>query len=120
MRRSTAGSWGSRAPASPPRSPHFALPALARSGEHTPELPSRPPLLCRLFFLNAPAPPDISPLPLHDALPFLGGGRGGRGVAPRLSRTRGRMGGAGPPGPGEKKEEFCGGRRGLSRASSPP
>src|SRR2546425_11722362 len=39
------------------------------------------------FFLNDPAPPEISPLPHHAPLPICGGGGGG---APR------RGGGAGP------------------------
>src|SRR3712207_7389852 len=30
------------------------------------------------FFLNDPAPPEIYPLPLHDALPIPAGGRVGR------------------------------------------
>src|SRR5262249_62319802 len=28
-------------------------------------------LLCSLFFFNVPAPPEISPLSLHDALPIF-------------------------------------------------
>src|SRR3990172_3570313 len=42
-----------------------------RSEEHTTELQSPPQLLFPLFFLNAPAPPEIYPLSLHDALPIL-------------------------------------------------
>src|SRR5256885_15979128 len=42
------------------------------------------------FFLNDPAPTEFSTLPLHDALPILGDGVGGRGrravknIVPRL------------------------------------
>src|SRR2546430_15042246 len=31
---------------------------------------TRLPPFCFFFFLNDPAPPEISPLPLHDALPI--------------------------------------------------
>src|SRR5256885_3729301 len=31
----------------------------------------RPPPVFSFFFFNDPAPPEISPLPLHDALPIL-------------------------------------------------
>src|SRR3972149_23135 len=41
-----------------------------RSEEHTSELQSQSNLVCRPFFLKEPAPPDISPLPLHDSLPI--------------------------------------------------
>src|SRR3989442_1696059 len=40
------------------------------SEEHTSELQSRPHLLCRLFFFNDTAPPEIYPLSLPDALPI--------------------------------------------------
>src|SRR3989338_6749523 len=42
-----------------------------RSEEHTSELQSHFHLLFLLFFFKDPAPPEISPLPLHDALPIL-------------------------------------------------
>src|SRR2546425_375585 len=42
----------------------------ARSEEHTSELQSLAYLVCRLFFLNDPAPPEIYPLSLHAALPI--------------------------------------------------
>src|SRR3990172_1960716 len=42
----------------------------SRSEEHTSELQSRLHLLFPLFFLNDPAPTEISPLPLHAALPI--------------------------------------------------
>src|SRR3990172_6808285 len=43
----------------------------AGSGEHQPEIPPPPqPLIPLFFFLNDPATPEISPLPLHDALPI--------------------------------------------------
>src|SRR3990167_8670123 len=42
-----------------------------RSEEHTSELQSQSNLVCRLFFLNTPAPTDIYPLSLHDALPIF-------------------------------------------------
>src|SRR3989338_8384784 len=42
-----------------------------RSEEHTSELQSQFHLLFPLFFFNDPAPTEISPLPLHDALPIL-------------------------------------------------
>src|SRR5260370_798637 len=40
-----------------------------------------PPFSFFFFFLNDPAPPEIYPLPLHDALPICGplGGPSGRG-----------------------------------------
>src|SRR3990172_5298554 len=41
-----------------------------RSEEHTSEIQSRLHLLFPLFFLNETATPEISPLPLHDALPI--------------------------------------------------
>src|SRR3989338_6667547 len=41
-----------------------------RSEEHTSELQSQFHLLFLFFFFNTPAPPEISPLPLHDALPI--------------------------------------------------
>src|SRR2546429_3164290 len=47
------------------------------------------PLICELFFfLKNPAPPEISPLPLHDALPIKGKqlparGPGGPSRSPR-------------------------------------
>src|SRR3989338_6729564 len=41
-----------------------------RSEEHTSELQSQFHLLFPLFFFNDPAPTEISPLPLHDALPI--------------------------------------------------
>src|SRR3990172_7050741 len=41
-----------------------------RSEEHTSELQSRLHLVCPLFFLKDPPPPDISPLSLPDALPI--------------------------------------------------
>src|SRR3989338_7263738 len=41
-----------------------------RSEEHTSELQSQFHLVCHFFFLNDAAPPEISPLPLHDALPI--------------------------------------------------
>src|SRR3990167_2312076 len=42
-----------------------------RSEEHTSELQSQSNLVFRLFFLKAPAPPELSPLPPPAALPFL-------------------------------------------------
>src|SRR3989338_6735487 len=42
----------------------------ARSEEHTSELQSQFHLLFRLFFFNDPPTTEISPLPLHDALPI--------------------------------------------------
>src|SRR3989338_7112656 len=42
----------------------------ARSEEHTSELQSQFHLVCRLLFFNDPAPTEISPLSLHDALPI--------------------------------------------------
>src|SRR3990167_6867174 len=63
----------------------------ARSEEHTSELQSQSNLLFPLFF-NDPAPPEISPLPLHDALPIFGAGvvagHEGRGVFDGLFRHR--------------------------------
>src|SRR3990172_3716296 len=44
---------------------------IARSEEHTSELQSRLHLVCRLLFFNDPAPPEIYPLSLHDALPIF-------------------------------------------------
>src|SRR3989338_6843220 len=44
-----------------------------RSEEHTSELQSQFHLVCPLLLLNDPAPPEISPLPLHDALPIWDG-----------------------------------------------
>src|SRR3990172_5609907 len=41
-----------------------------RSEKHTSELQSPLHLVFPLFFLNDPAPPEISPLSLHDALPI--------------------------------------------------
>src|SRR3989304_4348340 len=42
----------------------------ARSEEHTSELQSRLHLVCRLFFVKYTATTEISPLPLHAALPI--------------------------------------------------
>src|SRR3989338_2219290 len=42
----------------------------SRSEEHTSELQSQFHLVCRFFFFNDAAPPEISPLPLHAALPI--------------------------------------------------
>src|SRR3990167_6895589 len=41
-----------------------------RSEEHTSELQSQSNLIFPLFFFNDPAPTEISPLSLHDALPI--------------------------------------------------
>src|SRR5258707_900727 len=41
-----------------------------KSEKHTSELPSRPYLVLRLFFLNVPATTETSPLPLHAPLPI--------------------------------------------------
>src|SRR2546422_56164 len=46
--------------------PRFVPP----SEEHTTELPSRPHLLCPLFFFNDTATTEIYTLSLHDALPI--------------------------------------------------
>src|SRR3990167_6862283 len=43
---------------------------MIRSEEHTSELQSQSKLLFPLFFFNDAAPPEFSPLPLHDALPI--------------------------------------------------
>src|SRR3990172_79812 len=48
----------------------WAISGVMRSEEHTSELQSRLHLLFPLFFLNDPAPTEISPLSLHDALPI--------------------------------------------------
>src|SRR5258707_736958 len=44
---------------------------MPRSEEHTSELQSRQYLVCRFFIYSAA--PEISPLSLHDALPFSAG-----------------------------------------------
>src|ERR1043166_1848351 len=54
---------------------HLARPLRAgtawhRSEEHTSELQSRFGISYAVFFLNAPAPPNSPPLPLHAALPI--------------------------------------------------
>src|SRR3989338_6850691 len=43
---------------------------ILRSEEHTSELQSQFHLLYPPYFFNDPAPPEIYPLPLHDALPI--------------------------------------------------
>src|SRR3989338_6675196 len=48
----------------------FVITQIERSEEHTSELQSQFHLLFLLFFFNDPAPTEISPLPLHDALPI--------------------------------------------------
>src|SRR3989338_6675651 len=48
----------------------FLTGALARSEEHTSELQSQFHLLFPFFFFNDPAPTEIYPLSLHDALPI--------------------------------------------------
>src|SRR5690242_19548719 len=50
--------------------PSLILVSLQRSEEHTSELQSHVNLVCRLLLENAPAPPPIYPLSLHDALPI--------------------------------------------------
>src|SRR5256885_10909017 len=61
-----------------------------------------------LFFFNDPAPTEISPLPLHDALPIWrrgagGGPAGGRsavaGLGPGWQGPAGEFGGGGPDRP---------------------
>src|SRR3989338_6791957 len=47
----------------------------ARSEEHTSELQSQFHLLFPLFFFNDTATTEISPLPLHDALPISQGSK---------------------------------------------
>src|SRR3989338_2008488 len=47
---------------------------LGRSEEHTSELQSQFHLVYPFFFFKNPAPPDISPLPLPDALPISASG----------------------------------------------
>src|SRR3954449_8190589 len=42
----------------------------SRSGEHTSEIQSHSPLVCRSFFLNHTATTEIYTLSLHDALPI--------------------------------------------------
>src|SRR3990167_7147759 len=49
---------------------YAAPPPRPRSEEHTSELQSQSNLACRLFFFNDPAPTEIYPLSLHDALPI--------------------------------------------------
>src|SRR3990172_2073144 len=60
-------------------------PRASRSEEHTSELQSRLQLVSPLFFFNDPAPTEISPLPLHDALPIS---RNHGNGAPRLDAAR--------------------------------
>src|SRR3990167_6876223 len=55
--------------------------SVTRSEEHTSELQSPSNLTFTLFF-NDPAPPEISPLPLPDALPIF------QGLPPLLPRSR--------------------------------
>src|SRR3990172_8295707 len=59
--------WGLR---SPPSRAMCRGPVNVRSEEHTSELQSRLHLLFPLFFFNDPAPTEIYPLSLHDALPI--------------------------------------------------
>src|SRR3989338_7005073 len=51
-------------------SPYAILSVSSEIGEHTSELQSQFHLLFLLFFFNDPAPPEIYPLSLHDALPI--------------------------------------------------
>src|ERR1044071_1970670 len=51
-------------------SENSAAAILTRSEEHTSELQSRVEIWYALFFLNEPAPTEIYPLSLHDALPI--------------------------------------------------
>src|SRR2546421_5652920 len=46
-----------------------------------------PYLYAFFFFLNDPAPPEISPLPLHDALPILPQQIGQEGAAERVDHA---------------------------------
>src|SRR3982750_3845530 len=60
---------GSTLPHAPARGPR-AAPRPGSRGR-TPGAPAPGPLaLVSFFFFNDPAPPEISPLPLHDALPI--------------------------------------------------
>src|SRR2546422_9752237 len=52
-----------------------------------------PPHQTFFFFLNDPAPPEISPLPLHDALPIGAGGRIDRHIVLDLRLARAEEGG---------------------------
>src|SRR3990172_1913898 len=92
----------------------------ARSEEHTPELQSRLHLPFPLFFFNDPPPTEISPLPLHDALPIY---RVDRAPVPGTARDREPR--AGQPaqigrGPRSADRDRNPRGRGLARARGAP
>src|SRR2546430_8329829 len=75
-------------------------------------------VLVLFFFLKDPAPPEISPLPLHDALPILGRGGSRRGHGPRpRARCRRQVPRHSPPRPGHVRGRRVG-RRDRDRKST--
>src|SRR5260370_36012018 len=60
--------------------------------------PSHPMPFSFFFFFNDPAPTEISPLPLHDALPISLAGAPASGFRVWSWRAPGRGGGRGPAG----------------------
>src|SRR5258706_12482710 len=67
--------------------------------------PLFPTLFFFFFFFNDPATPEIYPLPLHAALPILGGPARRRGGAGRKSRAGRARGGAAAHAPGPFRSE---------------